>query len=239
MIQVERDSRTAKQGYVVPEGLFSGASQFPSRPDLRDYVLGELVKMAAEKTLSITHLHNLHPAVMEAAGMCILGQAFDEHAIGGPQMVTGQDIPDELMDYRVTIRGREAKKDYAKMGEDPDIKTINSPLVKDGKWVIRWKVERAPIKDGLKAVERANTRTAAQTRYEDVWHSTGETEATLRLRDAWKVLHQYGMHCKNAPTQSRRDSHWRYVEVRPSGISADDWHGAEPVKAKRGRPKGS
>lgn len=231
----ERGSQVSRHGFQLPEGLFKGIGSDMHRAAARVYVEREMVQMAEEQRLSVTYLHNCGDMVSMLAGMIILGLGWDETATPYPVMVRGMDVPEALEDYRVMIRGRVAEKDYSFTGGKPDRRPLAGKHVKDGRHVIRWKKGREPM-GAIIGPDRDMSEITPQARWEDVWVTTDVTEGELRLRDAWKVLHQYGAHCTYAPKLTRRDSKWRYDELRPAGIPKEDWFGEDrPAKGRKSK----
>jgi len=182
----ERDGQTA-DSYSPPD-LFPDAHRYGNnRADLHAYVREVLLDLAAVGKLSVTDLHNQSAQCSEAAGMCVLGQRFDEQS---KAMVLDTPCPEELARYKVKVRA-----------------IRGAP--------IKYKIGREPRGAALGVARESSQSSTSARREEDVWAVSDAKELEVNLPEAWRILHQAGAYCRPARREGLRKKLWLYEEVRP------------------------
>ena len=209
--------------------LFPEISQQPSRHAQRQYVLRTLVEMANAGTLYLTdclaHPEPIRTYVCE----CILG-----HTIG-PDNVhkAGEFVPQELLDYRVHCI---SIPHMAQVDEEMPDGTTRSRMVEKRDQPISFIYGMEVLDEGLTYAAAKQTRAAFANvqQWRKRWVSTGKTDVSLPLQQAFWLLRAQGENVKRARSRRLQRSTWKVREVRPQPKAAD---GDEPQRRGPGRPR--
>lgn len=190
-----------------PPLLFTKRGHYVGPRALREYVKNEMIAMAEDGTLRVTDLCNQGPTIRDAVGMVLYGVALEGSS---PHTARpGQSIPRELLNYRVKIKSIKGDTIKWKDGVE-EYATLKPP-------------GRASFFDGQGSDQDLMLK-------RDVWIDSEVTEDDFDLPTAWKILNQYGKHCRPAKRSGLQDKYWKYEEVFEDKKS-------DITPARRGRPK--
>lgn len=160
-----------------------------------------LVDLATKNDLSVTELLQLPSSQQELAGMIILGHKYqeEESSVGRGQNPTpGAEIPEELLNYRVTVAacGRALDNEY---------KYKNKIVFTTGKRSRGMQAAKRSARFGLE-------ENSPQRLLEDNLIVL-DSPAEMNLQDAWHALKQSGMHCVYAPDPESQKHNWLCKEL--------------------------
>lgn len=200
---------------MPPKKLFPKFAEQPTVSARRNYVMRELVALAASGDLYLTDVFAQGEPIRSIAGDCILGfKMRREDRVGGAK------IPPELRSYRVRIR---AIPHMVQVDRDQP----------DGTTHTTWEERTTPItfRFGSEDLDETLEYEAAR-QVMDVYSSadhvrpayveTGETDVTLPLDQAWWCLKEQGRNVRRAVGKKRQRTWWKCEEVRPGTKSEAD-----------------
>jgi len=170
--------------------LFESLESIPTPDGRREYIERELVKMARDGSLCLTHILNQRDPIHHLAADIMVGHGVSDGSGGHrkKQYHTDWPIASELEEFRVTICST----------DDRDIEYL------DG---------MRQISGTVRTVGRARHDLKRQ---KERVRNLGSTQANLPLKAAIMALQQFGAYVKYGPTESIRRKFWRVMEIHDS-----------------------
>lgn len=183
--------------------LFQEIGSMANKDQKYSYVREELIRMALDGTLVLTHLFAQGPEIRDLCGEVILGH------YNGPQGTEFVDPVDELRDLTFRIRS-------IVPGWNVSFKSgwrkVNP--ARPGRFL-------TPQEHKLLGPNKVKSNASLN---EPVIKNTGKTDVRLGIRDAWLCLRKHGKNCAVVTGGAMAKSVWKCEEV---------WGEPEPAKPKK------
>jgi hypothetical protein len=208
----------------VPPILFREFDSIRSEQRRRRYVMRELIRMAEEKTLSVTDMLTQKGTKRDMVGMILKNIVIDPRDRVERPAKPHDRAPSSVTDYpiRIQLHGFKDKDGKPLKYRDRDAQR-ELPVTNRAK-TIRFKRDLRPHPDDLRApvkndrtgvgLDGDNFMPSVEINVEE-WVDYGPGPAVLPLWEAWICMSQFGKYCNRAPGISRQMSKWLYEEVRP------------------------